>query len=461
MLAYFSRCCYLLQQGQPVGDVCFYYGDHAPNLVATRRIGPDSKRLDGAICAHCKRPNPAPADALGPGYDYDVVDSEVIQNRLQVEDGRLTLPHGVSYAALVLPERDDMPLPVLQKLEALVRDGATVLGPRPARETSLARYPQCDKEVKTLAERLWGPDGSEQVSERSYGKGRIVADRKRVREMLQQQGLGPDFAYQSPGAPADLDYIHRRTLNSDIYFVSNTQMEEAEAECIFRVPPRLPQLWHPDTGAVEPCTGYSRVPGGMKLRLRLPAAGSVFVVFSGAVTAGLPEPLAKVDGKPLKPLDITGPWEVRFPPNLGAPASCIFEKLVSWTEMPEDGIKYFSGTATYVKTFEVPEGVLAGDNRLELSLGAFRNVAEATLNGKPLGILWKPPYVYDVTGLVRSGKNELEIEITNLWANRIVGDEKLPRERRVTRITQKLPVGGPHESGLLGPVQLRVSKRPS
>lgn len=81
-----------------------------------------------------------------------------------------------------------------------------------------------------------------------------------------------------------------------------------------------------------------------------------------------------------------------------------------------------------------------------------------TLNGKPLGIRWKPPYTYDVTGLVRSGSNELKIEITNLWANRLVGDAKLPREQRVTRITQIVPIGGPHESGLFGPVRLRVGK---
>jgi hypothetical protein len=138
----------------------------------------------------------------------------------------------------------------------------------------------------------------------------------------------------------------------------------------------------------------------------------------------------------------------------GAPESCTLEKLVSWTEMPDDGIKYFSGTATYLKSFEVPEAWSKGDLRVELSLGELRNVAEVSVNGKPLGILWKPPYKVDVTGLLKSGKNELKIDITNLWANRIAGDEKLPREKRVTRITQKLPVPGPHPSGLFGPVQL-------
>jgi len=455
MLFYFSRCCYLMQQGLPVADVCFYYGDDAPNLVATRRIGPDSKRLDGPTCAHCGRPNPAPADALGTGYDYDVVNSDVIENSMEFKDGRLVLPHGVSYSVIVLPERTDIPLPVLKKLEKLVRDGATLLGPKPERDTSLADYPRCDEQVRKIAGRIWGPGNGKETRERSYGKGRVISDRNRVREILQQRGIGPDFAYSSPGKPADLDYIHRRTPDADIYFVSNTQMEDAEAECTFRVAQRLPKLWYPDTGEIKPCTEFARSAGGMKLKLRLPPAGSVFVVFSGPAPDSAVSPVAKEDGKPREAYEIAGPWEVRFPANLGAPESRVFEKLVSWTEVPDDGIKYFSGTATYLKEFEVPASMLADGRRLELDLGKLRNVADVTLNGKPLGILWKPPYACDVTGLVRSGKNELKIEITNLWANRLVGDSKLTREKRVTRITQKVPIGGPHESGLFGPVQLR------
>jgi hypothetical protein len=455
MLSYFSRCCYLLQQGLPVADVCFYYSDDAPNLVATRRIGPDSKRLDGDTCAHCGRPNPAPADALGTGYDYDVINSDVIENRMQTKDGRLALPHGVGYEVIVLPERTDIPLSVLTKLENLVRDGATLLGPKPERDTTLADYPRCDEQIKAIAERVWGSNNDSRTSGHSYGKGRVIADRKRVREILQQRGIGPDFAYTSPGKPADLDYIHRRTLDADIYFVSNTQMEDAEADCTFRVTPRLPRFWHADTGRIEPCTDYTRVAGGMKLKLRLPPAGSVFVVFSGTAPEADPTPVAKQDRKPPAPLEISGPWDVRFPPNRGAPPSRVFDKLVSWTTIPDDGIKYFSGTATYLKEFEVPAALLAGDGPLELSLGELRNVAEVTLNGKPLGILWKPPYTCDVSGLVRSGKNELKVEITNLWANRLVGDANLSRERRVTRITQQVPIAGPHDSGLFGPVQLR------
>ena len=457
MLSYFSRCCYLLQQGLPVADVCFYYGDDAPNLVATRRIGPDSKRLDGATCAHCGRPNPAPANALGTGYDYDVINSDVIENRMEFKDGRLTLPHRVAYEVIVLPERTDIPLPVLTKLERLVRDGATLLGPKPARDTSLADYPRCDEQVKAIAEKMWGSNENIHATGHSYGKGSVIADRNRVRQILLQKGIGPDFAYTSPGKPADLDYIHRRTPGADIYFISNTQMEDAEADCVFRVALRRAQLWFPDTGEIQSCPDAESVAGGAKLRLHLPPAGSVFVLFGGTAEPTLPTATKQAQTNGPAPLEIAGPWEVQFPPNLGAPPSRVFEKLVSWTTIPDDGIKYFSGTATYLKEFAVPASILTRGNHVELDLGQLRNVAEVELNGKPLGIRWKPPFCYDVTGVVRPGKNTLAIKITNLWANRLAGDARLPQDKRITRITQKVRLGGPLESGLFGPVQLRVA----
>lgn len=455
--AYLGRCCYLLQQGQPVADACLYYGDDAPNLVATRRIGPSSKRLDGDTCAHCGRPNPAPATPLGFGYDYDVMNSDVIEHRLEFKNGRLTLPDGVNYSVLVLPERTEMPLSVLEKLEKLVQAGATLLGPKPTRDVTLADYPQRDKEIQAIADRIWGAGDVGKNVDRRYGQGRVIADRNRMREILQQQGLGPDFSCTSPGKPADLDYIHRRTLDADIYFVSNTQMEEAEADCVFRVAPRLAQLWLPDTGEIRSCPDSEAVAGGVKLRLRLPPAGSVFVVFGGQAKPTLPVSTTRGPTNAPPPLEITGSWEVRFPPDLGAPTSRVFDKLVSWTTVPDDGVKFFSGTATYLKEFEVPALLPTEGGHLELDLGQLRNVAEATLNGQPLGIRWKPPFSYDVTGLVRPGKNKLEVKITNVWANRLAGDSKLPLDKRITRIAQKVGLGGPLEAGLFGPVQLRVA----
>ncbi len=458
LFSYFSRCCYMLQQGLPVADVCYYYGDGAPNLVASRRIGPGPKRLDGATCAHCGRPNPAPVDALGDGYDYDVVDSNVILNRMKVKGGRLVLPDGVSYAMLALPSLKTMPVAVLAKIEKLVRNGATVLGPKPLRSPSLSDYPRCDEQVKSVAGRLWGACDGNSIRERSYGKGLILWDRKRTREVLLKRGIGPDFSFRSVKTGADLDYIHRRTADADIFFVSNKLFQKADVECAFRVVNRRPQLWSPDTGEIRMCASYDRGPKDTRLFLRLPPAGSVFVVFKGkpeevhaaAAPVKVPDVLAT--------LKISGPWDVRFPPNLGAPPSATFKKLVSWTSVPNEGIRYFSGTAVYLKEIEVPESMFKKGSRMVLDLGQVRNVADVMLNGKKLGILWKPPFQVDVTDVVHVGKNQLKVELTNLWANRVAGDAKLPKEKRLTRVSQRLRVHGPLDSGLLGPVQLRLAK---
>lgn len=455
LFAYLSRCCHMLHQGLPVADVCYYYGDGAPNLVATRRIGTNPQRLDGKTCAHCGRPNPAPANVLGAGYDYDVVNSDVILTRTDVKDGRLTLPDGVSYALLVLPDRADMPLAVLERIEEFVRKGATVLGPKPVRSPTLADYPRCDERVRSLADQLWGACDGKQVRERAYGKGWIVWDRNRPHELLQQRGIGQDFTFSSADQSVDLDYIHRRTPGADIYFVSNKQLRDAEAECVFRVTGRQPHLWLPDTGKIRKCEVFDIGADGTRLTLRLPPAGSLFAVFAGKSQVAHAAERRTIAASTVAPIEIVGPWEVRFPPSLGAPPSWTLEKLTSWTSAPDDGVKYFSGTATYFKNFEVSVDALAQDRRVILDLGHVRNVAEVTLNGRSLGILWKPPFQADATGVIRSGRNQLEIEVINTWANRLVGDARLPRAERITLVAQRLPVHGPLESGLLGPVLLR------
>jgi len=127
-----------------------------------------------------------------------------------------------------------------------------------------------------------------------------------------------------------------------------------------------------------------------------------------------------------KPLDVIGPWELNFPPNWGAPARVTLPQLISWTEYADGGVKYFSGTATYVKEVNIPEAMFGGGNSLWLNLGIVKNLAEVSLNAKPLGVLWKPPFRADITTVAKPGKNRLEIKITNLWPNRLIGDEQLP-----------------------------------
>src|SRR5262249_49923853 len=144
-----------------------------------------------------------------------------------------------------------------------------------------------------------------------------------------------------------------------------------------------------------------------------------------------------------------------FPPDLGAPSAATFDNLTAWNENPDQGIKYFSGTATYTKSIDVPASWL-GDAHVWIDLGKVRNLAEVFVNGKSLGILWKQPFRLDVTSALKPGANSLEVKVTNGWANRIIGDRQANVTKTYTFTSPKFYKASSTlwESGLLGPVQV-------
>jgi hypothetical protein len=470
-LDYLARCSHMLRQGLFVGDVCYYYGERGWNFVQEKTVDP----------------------SLGPGFDYDVTNSDVVLTRMAVKDGRIVLPDGLSYEVLALPERPDMDLEILEKLERLVREGATIAGPKPGRATGLKDYPRCDENVRKLADRIWGRCDGRKVREAAYGKGRVFWNVP-LREILSRRGVGPDFAFTSGRGEADFDFIHRRDGDAEIYFVRNRKDQWNEADCTFRVKGREPEIFDPVSGETRVLPVYEAVEGGTRIALALPPAGSVFVVFRGAATGaaaltcdGAPlagnmvsETSAEVSAgaggvrlvafKPgryaLRPgreivvspppaQGIVGPWELSFPPGLGAPPSKTFHKLVSWTEDPEPGIRYFSGIATYRKTFDLLPYMLAEGLRLYLDLGDVRAAARASLNGKPLGIAWAAPFRLDLAGAARAGANRLEVEVANCWSNRITGDSLSTGGPKYTNISLPWKKDAPLLlSGLLGPVRI-------
>jgi hypothetical protein len=405
----------------------------------------------------------------------------------------------MSYALLVLPDRDDIDIDVLKRIEQLVRDGATVVGPKPRRSNGLTGYPERDVEVQGLANRLWGPCDGKTVFEHQHGRGRIVWGPS-LREVLEQQGIGPDCSFTCPQEDAELDFIHRRTQDADIYFVRNKQKRWERFEASFRSGDKAPELWDPGTGNIATEYVYRKTETGAVVPLELPPLGSVFVVFrdrpsaggldlqahpkSKGVTAARVESwdgrqaelttfasgryvIETNDGRKStcnvalpRPRVVADPWDVTFADEWGATWSKRFDELVSWTACEEEKIRHFAGTATYEKSFGVPGSWLQDEGRLLLDLGNLWAVAEVEVNGKPLGVLWKPPLVVDITSVARPGKNQLEIKVANAWSNRLVGDAKLPEGQRQTRTNVlhnngKLWAGEPLlESGLLGPVRL-------
>ncbi len=401
---YISRCQHLLQQGRFVADVLYSSGENSPN----ESLGPT-----GAM-------------ALPSGYDYDVCDANVILNRLRVEGGKLVLPEGGSYRLLVLPEDTAMTPAMVSRIGNLVQAGAVVVAPKPTHSPSLTDQPQSDSQVRELAEAIWGNCDGKKATVRSYGQGRLFWGMP-ISQVLSLCGIQPDV--ETPTGKPLVRYIHRQLKEGEFYFLASSSLQAQAMDVVFRTAEGTPQLWDPIRGRIRPLPQFRRENGRTILSLQFAPQESYFVVFrkEGQKEAKNLE-LKTRNFAEVKPVqELSGPWEVQFDPKWGGPEKPVtFEKLEDWTHRPESGIKYYSGTATYRKSFEMPGDVQG--LTLYLDLGKIKNVAQVRLNGQALGIVWCAPWRVEITSAVKPTDNQLEIDVVNLWPNRMIGDEQLPAD---------------------------------
>jgi hypothetical protein len=479
-LDYLARCQTLLRRGNFVADVCCYTSDKNCEVWTRARQWSDKASLQ-----------------LPAGYTYDLLNAEVLTQRIRVDtNGDLVLPDGMRYRMLVLDLEDEvMPVEALRKIVELAEDGATVvLGERkPAYSPGLENHPQATDELVTLADRLWG----ETEGTRRVGKGTVVSGRK-LGDVLAEVGIPPDFEGTD-------DYIHRREGETEIYFVAGA----GRVDLTFRVAGKEPEIWDPIEGRITPVVRYEKTDDGrITIPMTLPKDGSLFVVFRNAerqprirsangparitITGrdGNAAPVQfwkngqytfetsrdgeiHVDVNGLSdPLPLDEAWEVRFAPGWGAPESIVFDRLVPWNTRQEPDIKYFSGTATYRKQIDLTAEQARG--LLRLNLGQVGCIARVRLNGEEQGIVWTAPWTIDVSGAARAGSNLLEIDVANVWQNRLIGDAGLPEEQRRTSTNVILQQGERTRkylcssvntidqltpSGLMGPVRLEFGQQ--
>jgi hypothetical protein len=384
---YISRCQYMLQQGRFVADVCVCAGEGAPLNV--NAMTPDVPK----------------------GCDYDLCSGEAVL-RMTVRDGLLTLPSGMSYRYLVLPDDDSMTLAMARKVKELADAGAWLVGgKRPKGSPGLTDYQRADAEIEEIAKAVW-----------DAGK---VMSGKSLAEIFGADGLAPDFEGE------DLCYIHRRVGEADVYFVANQKNQSRDVDCTFRVSGKAPQLWDPETGAIRKLPQFLAKDGRVTVPLHFEPMRSWFVVFRGSGEAE-----AHAGGKNFAPCrtlrELAGAWQVTFDPNWGGPKEPVaFDELTDWSRHADPRIHYYSGRAAYRKAFEVGQSEAPADGgRLLLDLGEVEVMARVKVNGKECGIAWKPPYRIDITRAARPGTNELEIDAVNLWINRMIGDEQLPEDSK-------------------------------
>jgi len=414
--SYLSRSSYLLQQGKFVADIVYYYGE------------------DNNITSlfHKKLPN------IPEGYNYDFTNADALINLLSVKDGKLVTPSGMSYSVLVLDSNAvKMSLPVLRKISELVKAGATVAGVKPTGTPSLSD----DKgEFDRLVNEIWSSSNSH------------VSEGKSLNDVLGGINVAPDFTYTKPDANTKLLYVHRKTSSSDIYWVNNRRSTPGNVTATFRVTGRVPKIWHAETGKSEEVS-YTIANGVTKVDLNLQPQDAIFIVFEGKVVNATVAIPARTE-KSLTTL--TGDWTIGFPKNLGAPASIKVNELKSWTDNQDAGVKYFSGTASYTKTVKAAADWFKKGNMLCLDLGSVKNLAEVFVNGKSLGIVWKSPFRVDVTKALKVGENKVEVKVTNLWVNRLIGDQQQGITQKYTYTTMPFyQASSPlSPSGMLGPVQI-------
>ncbi|MEL7586219.1 MAG: glycosyl hydrolase [Prolixibacteraceae bacterium] len=403
---YVARCSFLLSQGRSVADILYLTPEGAPHVFRA----PQSA-FDGTEVLPDKR-----------GYSFDGCSPALLKDA-EVKDGRIVFPGGASYRLLVLPQTETMTTELLAKIASLVKDGAAVVGNPPSKSPSLVNYPACDEQVQALVSELWGSkrirpikvSGETCQTQAGQMVTELYPSYDSTAVILAGMGVVPDFT-----ASGAIRYIHRSLPDREIYFISNRTDRPVEDVCLFRDGTVKAELWDAVTAEFRPLHELTQTENGVSARVKLDASQSFFVVF---YKAGEGANEAKSDFPTLEDMQVLdGPWKLKFDTLMGGPAEVVFEKLDDWTKRPEEGIRYYSGIAGYSKTFDLIE---LGDE-LYLDLGEVKNIARVRLNGEDLGVVWTAPWQIRITDVAKKKDNILEIEVANLWANRLIGDEALP-----------------------------------
>jgi len=412
---YLARCSHILQSGDYMADILLLDGEDSAIHQIPGRLG----ELD---------PPPMP----GYQFDHGSIASGIL-DRLQVdEDGSLRVVYDGKllnnrYLFLVIRSSARMRSSTAERLGALAAQGATIFCERPIGTPSLAD----EGELDALVERYWGSG--------------LIRD---------PQAFVPALAKQIPDCevPEGVHFSRTRIGDDDYYFVANTGLRQRgrvtdleypysedgseihQFAARFRVSGKLPEIWNPMDGTIEEAVFWRQLGNGQtEVRLALEEAGSRFVVFRKP-TERQGEKGTRQEFVPLATLEEA--WEVSFDPRFGPNAPVTFEQLTPWNEHPDDLIKHFSGSAVYRSRFDVGSAELPS----HLDLGRVDVLAGVTLNGEFLGTLWKPPYRIDISDAVRPGINDVEIEVVNLWVNRLIGDAQFPDPvRRVGRFPVEFP----------------------
>ncbi|MFC2110021.1 glycosyl hydrolase [Bacteroidota bacterium] len=466
---YLARNQFVLQQGEYVADVLWYYGDHY------------------------ERP-PFDLDYFPKGYRFDYLNSEILQNNLSIQNGKIHVDNGGDYKVIKLRDADQMLLSTAKKLKELALEGAVIVGDKPKDSPSLMDDADDLNELHSISDELWGvgKSGVKQV-----GKGKVYWG-KTIEEVLQEEKISKDVIVSKD---LNINWIHRETKDADIYFVASKEESPVDVALSFRINNAAPQIWNAFTGEQQDAKIWSSVDNRTSVAVSLPKSGSAIIVFSKSdakpyaskvtynnqvildskkgwyniynskdypklswvgddlITSNSGDYVFSQNGKEIKKTisivekSLQDNWKLAFEKGWDTPETIEIDELKSLTQLDNDAVKHYSGTITYSKTFEI-ENI---GKYMIMDLGEVANIAEVWLNGKKVGVKWAPPFEFDISNHLKQGKNELEVKVTNTWRNQLIFDHTRSKENKKTWTTN-----GPkknekelEKSGLLGPVVLR------
>lgn len=469
---YISRCSHMMQQGQAVADILYLTPEGAPMVFTPPS---DALEENGAI------PDKK-------GYGFDACSPKMLMERATAENGKLVFPGATSYEILVLPNFETMTPELLEKISILAEKGVRIIGAPPLKSPSLVDYPNCDIRVNEMAEKLWGSlQSPSEITEHKHGEGKIYwggelthihSDElypfyKHTADLLSELNIPEDFSSKNN----TIRFGHRKTEESNIYFIANRTDSFQATECTFRSEGE-PELWLGTSGECRKIPNYSVENGLTTIPLEFFPYESFFVTFSGKSK----NPIANKNASNFPSLTeykaVEGSWDVSFNPKFGGPEHIIFNELQDWTLHEIRGVKYYSGLASYKKTIQIDK---LENGKYYLDLGVVNDIARVKLNGKNMGVIWCAPWRIDISSALKEGSNELEIEVANRWINRLLGDKQEPdanvrtvkfenglmggKEYTTGRytFTTKSAMGSFHfteplSSGLLGPVRIMKCK---
>jgi len=496
---YAKRTQNLLQQGKPVIDIAVFTGEELPRrsvlpdrLVETLPgifgqdiVESEQKRL--ANVGEPLRQIPAgvthsanmadPENWVNPlrGYAYDSFNPDVLSTAT-VKNGDVVFESGATYKILVFtgalklnPNHQYISYETVKKLADLIKAGAKVIvADKPLYQSGIK---QVNKSLfDELVEEIWGgyfdsfKSGGKPVYLKKLGLGQVFKAPFEGND-FNSLGLEKDLdVVEIPSEPVSvipsakhITFAHRKDTASDIYFISNQKNKEQEFNFSFRISGRIPQIYNAITNDTLALKSWSIKDGRTQFNLKLPANGSIFVIFkertnSTQLNLGTNSSIFR------RVLDISKSWQSKFDTTYAGPAKpIIFDELTDWTKNANSLVKYYSGTAVYTRNFSFKGNL---NEKIWIDLGQFYSIAEVKINGINCGVLWTAPHRLEISKAIKKGKNEITIEVTNTWANHLIGDSKLPENKRLTKTTAPFRLADKplNPAGLLGPVVIQVEE---